>query len=211
MNAEGKTHPKDKRPLLHVEHREEWRKWLDQNHESSDGIWLVYWKKGTGKPYIPYPETVEEALCFGWVDSRTNRLDEERTMLFFTPRNPKSPWSRSNKERIARLAEERRMAPAGLKLVEQAKADGSWNIYDEIEDLVIPPDLAGALSKDEVARAYFEAFPGSSKKNMLWWIKTAKKPETRTARVEKVVQLAAQNRMANHPVGRDKGPPPQSA
>ena len=164
------------------------------------------WKKATGKPSVPFMDAVDEALCFGWVDSKINRLDEERAMRLFTPRNPKSPWSRINKDKVARLVDEGRMTSSGMRLVEAAKADGSWNIYDEIEDLVIPPDLASALSVDGAAGDFFGNFPDSSKKNILWWIKSARRPETRATRIEKTVAMAAENRMANHPAGRDKGP-----
>ena len=206
MQAEIGTHPSDGRPLLHVETQEEWRTWLDRNHEDSRGVWLVSWKKATGKPFVPYTKTVDEALCFGWVDSRTNRLDDERAMRLFTPRNPSSQWSRINKGKIARLTEQGRMAAAGVRMVESAKRNGSWTRADEIEDLVIPPDLASELAKNDTAQACFENFSKSAKKNILWWIKTARKPDTRAARISKTVQLAEENRMANHPKGRDKGP-----
>lgn len=206
MPAEIGTHPSDGRILLHVETQEEWRRWLELNHEDSEGVWLVSWKKATGRPFVAYGDAVDEALCFGWVDSRPNRLDDERAMRLFTPRNPGSPWSRINKGKITRLTEQGSMAAAGLKLVDTAKKNGTWTVYDEIEDLVIPPDLASALAKDETAGVFFDNFSDSAKKNILWWIKTARKPETRAARISKTVQLAAENRMANHPKGRDKGP-----
>lgn len=194
------AHPSDGRPMVLVEARAEWRAWLEQNHNSK-GAWLVSWKKATGRPFIPYPETVDEALCFGWVDSRPNRLDEELAMRLFTPRKPRSPWSRLNKEKVARLSAEGLMAPAGMRMVETAQANGSWTVYDEIEDVVIPPDLADALAEDETAPGFFERFPESSKKAILWWIKTAKRPETRAARIAETVSAAAQNRMADHFAG----------
>ena len=206
MIAEIGTHPKDGKPLLLVETQEEWRAWLKRNRDESSGVWLVSWKKATGRNSVPFTDVVDEALCYGWVDSKINKLDEERAMRLFTPRNPKSPWSRINKEKVARLVEQGRMASAGMRLVEGAKADGSWNIYDEIEDLVIPPDLASALSENSPAGSYFEGFPDSSKKNILWWIKSARRPETRATRIAKTVGMAQENRMANHPAGRDKGP-----
>ena len=206
MSAEIGTHPKDGKPLLLVETQDEWRKWLEGNHGESSGVWLVSWKKAAGRPYIPFTDVVDEALCFGWVDSKINKLDEERAMRLFTPRNPKSPWSRINKGKVARLVELGRMAEAGMRLVVEAKVDGSWNIYDEIEDLVIPPDLASALSENSSAGEYFEKFPDSSKKNILWWVKSARRPETRATRIAKTVVMAEENRMANHPTGRDKGP-----
>ena len=206
MISEIGNHPADGRLLLHAETREEWRGWLEQNHRDSDGVWLVSWKTAAGKSFVPYTDSVDEALCFGWVDSRPNKLDEDRAMRLFTPRNPRSPWSRINKEKVARLQRQGLMAEAGIRLVEAAKADGSWTIYDEIEDLVIPPDLKAALAENETAAAFFLNFPDSSKKNILWWIKSARKSETRVARVAQAVELAAENRMANHPKGRDQGP-----
>ena len=153
------THPKDGKPLLLVETQDEWRAWLEGNHEESSGVWLVSWKKATGKPFVPFMDAVDEALCYGWVDSKINRLDEERAMRLFTPRNPKSPWSRINKEKVARLVNEGRMTASGMRLVEGAKADGSWNIYDEIEDLVVPPDLASALAENSLRRGVFRGLP----------------------------------------------------
>ncbi len=199
------THPSDGRPMVLAETRAEWRAWLERNHESK-GAWLVSWKKATGRPFIPYPETVDEALCFGWVDSRPNKLDDERAMRLFTPRQPKSPWSRLNKEKVARLSEQGLMAPAGERMVETAKANGSWTVYDEIENILIPSDLAASLAEDERARGFFERFPDSSKKAVLWWIKTAKRPETRAGRIAETVRAAAQNRMANHFARWDAGP-----
>ena len=206
--AEVGTHPSDGRPLLHVETRAEWRSWLERHHEERNGVWLVSWKKATGRPFVPYPDSVDEALCFGWVDSRPNQLDEQRAMRLFTPRNSKSPWSRINRDKVARLMEQGLMAPAGIRSVDAAKANGSWTVSDEIENLVIPRDLASALAANETAGAFFDGFPNSSKKNILWWIKSARKPDTRAARISRTVDLAAGNRMANHPNGRDKGPAP---
>ena len=154
------THPGDGRVLVQAESRAEWRAWFERDHAESSGCWLVSWKKASGKPFIPYTE----ALCFGWVDSRPNRLDEQRAMRLFTPRNPASPWSRLNTEKVARLTREGLMAPAGAGLVEEAKANGSWSVYDEVEALVIPSDLAAALAANEPAGGFFAAFPDSSKK-----------------------------------------------
>ena len=210
MISEIGSHPSDGRPLLLVETQEEWREWLRQNHGDSAGVWLVSWKKAAGKPFVPYSDTVDEALCYGWVDSRVNTLDDQRAMRLFTRRNPKSPWSRINKDKAVRLMRTGRMAESGASIVAAAQSNGAWTIYDEIEDLVVPPDLAAALSANETAQTRFENFPPSSKKNILWWIKSARKPETRAARVAKTAELAAQNRMANHPVGRDGGPAPRA-
>ena len=197
----------DERPLVHL--KAGWRSWLERNRGESSGAWLVSWKKTSGKPFVPYREAVDEALCFGWVDSRPNRLDEQRAMRLFTPRNPASPWSRLNKEKVARPTAQRLMAPAGMRPVQAAKANGAWSIYDDVEELVVPPDLAAALAANEAAKTFFRGFPASSSKNILWWIKSARRSGTRAARVARTVELAAENRMANHPTGRDREPTPR--
>ena len=206
MISEIGAHPSDGRPMLLMETRDEWRDWLAQHHGASPGVWLVSWKKAAGKPAIPYGDTVDEALCFGWIDSRVNTIDDERAMRLFTPRNVKSPWSRINKDKVSRLMKQGLMMEAGARAVAAAQANGSWSVYDDIEDMIIPPDLASALADNQTAQACFNNFPPSSTKNILWWIKSARKPETRAARISKTVELAAQNRMANHPMGRDRGP-----
>lgn len=178
--------------------RQEWRSWLAEHHATSSGVWLIYYKKESGKPRVAYDEAVEEALCFGWVDSRPNAIDDESYMQLFSPRKPKSPWSKINKERVARLIEQGLMTPAGLAKIEAAKGDGSWNRYDEVDDLAVPNDLIQALAANETANRYFEAFSPSSKKVILWWIASAKRPETRSKRIEETVRLAEQNIKANH-------------
>jgi len=181
----------------HPKTRAEWRAWLGAHHARSEGVWLVFFKKATGKPRVTYDEAVEEALCFGWIDSKPGKLDEERSMLYFAPRKPGSGWSKPNKERVARLLEAGLMAPAGLAKVEAAKRDGSWNALDAVEALTIPPDLEAALATNETARVHFSAFPRSVKRGILEWIVSAKKPETRAKRIQETVTLAAENKRAN--------------
>lgn len=182
------THPKT---------RTEWRAWLEEHHTSKEGIWLISYKKGTGKPRIDYDEAVEEALCFGWIDSKANKLDEERSLLWFAPRQPGSGWSKLNKQRVERLMEQGLMMPAGLAKVEAAKQDGSWNALDVIEALEVPPDLEQALTSYQAAKQNFEAFPKSVKRGILEWIASAKKLETRAKRIQETAQLAAENIRAN--------------
>lgn len=182
---------------IHPKNRAEWRAWLEQNHTRKEGIWLISYKKATGKPRFEYDEAVEEALCFGWIDSKPNKLDEERSLLWFAPRKLKTGWSKLNKERVERLIEQGLMMPAGLAKVEAAKQDGSWNALDAIEALEIPPDLEEALTTYSEAKQNFEAFPRSVKRGILEWIAAAKKPETRAKRVVETAQLAAQNLRAN--------------
>ena len=175
-----------------VESRAAWREWLAAQHATARGVWAVTWKKTSGGPYVPYADLVEEALAFGWVDSLGRGLDERRTQLLFTPRKPKSGWSRPNKERIERLSAEGRMAPAGFAAVEVAKANGAWSKLDDVENLVEPEDLVAALDRDPAARREWDAFPRSAKRGILEWIQNAKRPQTREKRVEETARLAAQ-------------------
>jgi uncharacterized protein YdeI (YjbR/CyaY-like superfamily) len=185
------------RPSVHPLSRSEWRQWLAANHSQIMGVWLVSYKKGTGKPRVEYDEAVEEALCFGWVDSKPNKLDAERSLLWFAPRKTGTGWSRPNKLRIERLTRAGLMAGAGLAKIEQAKLDGSWAKLDAVEDLEIPEDLGQSLALHPPAAANFEAFPRSAKRGILEWIANAKTKETRARRVEETAHLAAKNERAN--------------
>jgi uncharacterized protein YdeI (YjbR/CyaY-like superfamily) len=182
---------------IHPQTLAAWRKWLKQNHTRADGVWLISYKKATGKPRFEYDEAVEEALCFGWIDSKPNKLDDERSMLWFAPRKANTGWSKINKARAEKMIEAGRMTPAGLAKIEAAQRDGSWNALDTIEALEVPPDLAAALAANPIAQQYFDAFPRSVKRAILEWISSAKKPETRAKRVEETARLATENIRAN--------------
>jgi uncharacterized protein YdeI (YjbR/CyaY-like superfamily) len=182
---------------IHPKTRADWRAWLMQNHTRKQGVWLISYKKETGKPRFDYDEAVEEALCFGWIDSKPNKLDEERSLLWFAPRKAGTGWSKLNKERVERLIEQGLMMPAGLAKVEAAKQDGSWNALDSIEALEIPPDLELALAGYAMAKQNFAAFPKSVKRGILEWIAAAKRPETRAKRIQETAQLANENIRAN--------------
>ena len=135
-----------------------------------------------------------EALCFGWIDSRANILDDQRSMQLFTPRKSGSPWSKLNKQRIERLIEQGLMTPAGMAKIEAARRDGSWTAYDAIEALTIPADLDAALAANATAHEHFRAFSNTSKKQLLWWVASAKRPATRAKRIEQLVAAAAEDR-----------------
>ena len=150
-----------------------------------------------GKARFDYDEAVEEALCFGWIDSKPNKLDDERAMLWFAPRKAGTGWSRLNKARAEKMIAAGQMTPAGLARIAAAKQDGSWGALDAIEELAIPPDLDRALNANPAAAQYFQAFPRSVKRGILEWIANAKKPETRAKRIEETARLAAQNVRAN--------------
>lgn len=190
-----------------VETRAQWRRWLAAHHSSAPGVWVVTWRRGSGRPIVPYEDLVEEALCFGWVDSRGGRVDDERTSLLMTPRNPRSRWSRPNKERIERLTVAGAMTPAGLAAVEEAKRRGTWTALDDVEDLVVPPDLAAALDAAPPARRHWDAFPRSVKRAILEWVSSATKPDTRAKRIAETATLAARNERANQWRPRPAPPP----
>ncbi|KAB8334740.1 hypothetical protein SD80_006890 [Scytonema tolypothrichoides VB-61278] len=179
---------------FYAKDRKEWREWLEKNHHTCVGVWLIYYKVKSGKSSVQYSEAVKEALCFGWIDSKVKSLDKERYMQIFTPRKPKSVWSKLNKQYIQELIEQDLMTEAGFKKIEVAKQNGSWTTLDEIEALIIPADLKQALEANETANRYFEAFSNSSKKNILFWINNAKHPQTRLKRIEQTVTSAAENK-----------------
>jgi uncharacterized protein YdeI (YjbR/CyaY-like superfamily) len=182
---------------IHPTTRAEWRAWLEQNHTRTQGVWLISYKTATGKPRVTYDEAVEEALCFGWIDSKANTLDDECSMQWYAPRKPRTGWSRLNKERIERLLAADLIAAAGQAKIDAARQDGSWNALDAVEALIIPPDLDMALSAYPTARSHFDAFPRSAKRAILEWIATAKTPGTRAKRIAETARLAEDNIRAN--------------
>lgn len=192
-------------PSTHPLTRSEWREWLRTHHTSTTGVWLISYKKATCKPRFDYNDAVEEALCFGWIDSKPNKLDAERTLLWFAPRKPGTGWSRPNKQRVERMLQAGLLAEAGILKVEQAKRDGAWEKLDAIEDLRVPDDLARALSTYPAATQNFNAFPRSAKRGILEWIASARTEATRARRIEETSRLAGSNERANQ--WRPKGTP----
>ena len=182
---------------FYAQTRAEWRAWLTEHHTRDTGIWLVFNKKTSGLRFFSYEERVREALCFGWIDSKPGKFDEQRSRLYFTPRKAKSGWSKVNKEHLLRLLEQGLMMPAGLAKIKAAKKDGTWEKLDGVEALEIPIDLEQALSEFSNATANFLAFPKSAKRGILEWIVQAKRPETRAKRIEETARLAEENIRAN--------------
>jgi uncharacterized protein YdeI (YjbR/CyaY-like superfamily) len=177
--------------LVEFRDRETWRAWLESNHVTSGGVWLVMNRREARASL--YEMAVEEALCFGWVDSTAGRVDEERGKLYFAPRKPRSGWAATNKARIVRLIAEGRMAPAGLAAIDRAKANGSWELLDSVERLEVPDDLAAVLEGRPPAAANFSAWPPGVRKQALASIAQARRPETRADRIRKIVEAAARN------------------
>lgn len=192
MGKAGRT------PQVDAPTRAAWRAWLEANHASSGGsVWLVINRKGSGLPHLPPAEAAEEALCFGWVDSRPAKLDERRSLLLMSPRKPGSAWSGINKERVRRLTEAGLMAPAGLAAVRRAEADGSWARLDTATALSEPPDLFAAFAAHPGALEAWRRFPPSHCRANLEWITQAKRPETRAARVAAITAAAGRGERAN--------------
>ena len=180
-----------------VKTRSDLREWLQANYQQKSGVWLVTYKK-PNKYYLPYSDIVEECICFGWIDSLPRKLDEERTMLYISPRKKGSNWSKVNKEYVTKLQQAGLIHEAGLRKIEQAKQDGSWSFLDDVEALILPEDLKLTFSNNKTALENWSAFPPSVKRGILEWIKNAKKPETRAKRIQNTVEKAAKNIRANY-------------
>jgi len=182
--------------LVHLRDRAAWRRWLERNHGAAKGVWVVSWRTQTGKPRVEYDALVEEALCFGWIDGHQKPVDDELIMQLLTPRRPGSAWASSNKKRVASLEQAGAMTEAGRRVVEAAKADGSWSRYDSADALEIPTDLTAALARNAAAARNFDAFTDAAKRAILRWLIDAKRPETRAKRVGETARLAATNERA---------------
>lgn len=171
--------------------KQEWRQWLMENHQSKQSVWLLQYRKKSGKPSVEWSDAVDEALCFGWIDGMRKSIDEESFVQFVCKRKPKSGWSKINKEKIERLIAEGLMTEAGLKSIELAKQNGSWTLLDEVEELTVPDDLEMAFEAHAESKDFFLSLSKSIRKMILQWIAFAKKPETRQKRISEVVTLAA--------------------
>ncbi|HPI07818.1 MAG TPA: YdeI/OmpD-associated family protein [Saprospiraceae bacterium] len=174
--------------------QEEWRQWLKEHHDKKQSIWLICYKMKSGKPSISWSNAVDEALCFGWIDSTRKTVDHETFIQFFTRRKPKSVWSKINKEKVRRLIDEGLMAPAGYESIERAKRNGSWETLDEVEDLTIPADLEAGFQARPGSLDYFLSLSKSVRKSILQWLILAKRPETRHKRMSEIAELAAEKR-----------------
>ena len=173
--------------------RREWREWLEKNHIGKQSIWLIYYKKKSKVSTVSYNEAVDEALCFGWIDSKAKPLDDERYMQFFSKRKNNSVWSKINKDKVERLVKEGLMAKAGFEIIEKAKQNGSWTILDEAEALIIPQDLEDNFKMNPDAKKYFVRLSRSDKRNILQWLVLAKRPKTRQMRITEIISCADLN------------------
>jgi uncharacterized protein YdeI (YjbR/CyaY-like superfamily) len=181
---------------VQVTSRDGWRSWLARNHDKeTKGTWLVFHKTGSGRPSVGYEEAVEEALCFGWIDSIIKRIDDEEYVRKFSPRRPGSPWSGLNKARVAKTIAEGRMTRHGLAKIEAAKKSGSWDSADRpLPSFAMPSELARALTGNETARRFFDGLAPTYRKHFIGWIASAKRPETKERRIGEAIALLAQGR-----------------
>jgi uncharacterized protein YdeI (YjbR/CyaY-like superfamily) len=181
---------------LHVTNRDEWRAWLKKNHGAEKEVWLIYHKKHTDKPRIPYDDAVEEAICFGWIDSTIRKLDEEKFAQKFTPRNDKSKWSELNRRRARKMIKNGRMTEAGLAKFRKAGKPDAEAAAMRAPDkkLAVPPDLREALAANRKAQENFDNFAPSYKRLYIGWIAAAKRPETRTKRIKQTVKWSSENK-----------------
>ena len=175
---------------FYPKNRQEWREWLKDNHKKEQSVWLISYKNKSNISAVIHSEAVDEALCFGWIDSKSKPLDEEKFMQFFSRRKEKSVWSKVNKEKVERLVCEGLMTKAGYEIIETAKQNGSWTILDEVEALIIPDDLEKAFDNRPNTKQYFLGLSRSDKRNILQWLVLAKRQETRLKRITEIVELA---------------------
>lgn len=177
--------------------KQDWRKWLQKNHLKEESIWLVINKKNAPNPNLTWSEAVDEALCFGWIDSVRMPIDEYQFKQYFSKRKPKSNWSKINKDKVAVLIENGLMQDAGYKSIEIAKKNGSWTILDKIEALEIPNDLKSALENQKGAMEFFEGLSKSDKKILLHWVSSAKRDETKRKRILEILENASNKQLPN--------------
>lgn len=183
---------------FYPKNRRSWRQWLERHHAAKENVWLVMYHKKSAKPTVSYDEAVEEALCFGWIDSGPRKRDDESSFLYFSRRKPRSNWSASNRLRVAKLRKAGLMMPSGEAMVAIAKKSGTWAVLKPVEKAIIPDDLAVLFASNKEAKQNFDAFTLSSKRIILEWILNAKRPETREKRIRETVLLAGKNIRANH-------------
>lgn len=170
----------------------EWRQWLKENHLSKPSVWLIFYKKKSKQPTISWSEAVDEALCFGWIDSVKKKLDDERSIQFFSKRKPNGTWSKINKAKVEQLIASGKMMEAGHHVILTAKQNGSWSILDDVEELIIPKDLEKEFKKNPGSKDYFLSLSKSVKKMMLQWIVMAKQDVTRQKRINEIAEMASQ-------------------
>jgi uncharacterized protein YdeI (YjbR/CyaY-like superfamily) len=177
-------------PVIPFANQQIWEQWLEQNHLEANGVWIQFYKKNSGIASVTYPEAVDSALCYGWIDAQLKSIDELSYKQHYTPRRPKSIWSKRNIEHVARLSGEGRMKPAGIKQVEAAQADGRWQqAYDSPANMALPVDFVSELAKNKRASAFYDSLNKTNKYAISWRLQTAKRPETKEKRMREILEM----------------------
>jgi len=189
---------KEEVKIFYPESPASWRTWLEQNHQSGEAVWVVFYMKSSGKPTLSWSEAVDVALCFGWIDSKKVKAGPDSSHQLFTKRKAKSTWSKINKAKVAELIDKDLMTEAGHRIIEIAKQNGSWTMLDEVEELIVPEDLARALRSKPNACDFFHALSKSTRKAILQWIVLARREETRTKRINEIAECASQKQRPKH-------------
>jgi uncharacterized protein YdeI (YjbR/CyaY-like superfamily) len=185
----------NEREILSFKTQKEFEKWLGKNHDKSNGIWLRLFKKDSGEKSISHAEALDEALCYGWIDGQANKYDDSSWIQKFTPRRPKSIWSKRNTHHIERLTALAKMKPPGLAEVDKAKEDGRWEkAYDSPTEMNVPGDFLKELSKNKKSKDFFETLNKTNKYSIVWRLQTAKKPETREKRMKEIIKMLSQKK-----------------
>jgi uncharacterized protein YdeI (YjbR/CyaY-like superfamily) len=184
--------------IFYPKNQSEWRNWLQENHQSKQSVWVVFYKKKSGIPSLTWSESVDEALCFGWIDSKKISIDEVSSHQFFSKRKPKSTWSKINKDKIEKLIEQGLMTDAGFQSIEIGKQNGSWTYLDEVDAMIVPEDMEKEFVKKPKARVFYLSTSNSYKKIILYWLLSAKTPETRQKRLTEIIESADQNLKPKH-------------
>lgn len=189
---------RDDAPRVHPQHAEEWWSWLADHHDDPvPGVWVIEWRRASGRTPVPYEDLVAAALAHGWIDGMRRTVDDDRSEMWFTRRRPGSQWTRLSKERVARVEASGRMTDAGRAAVDRARADGTWSRLDEVEQGVVPADLVAALDARPGSRERFDAFTPGVRRSILAWIVQARRAETRAARVRETAEQAARGTPAH--------------
>lgn len=180
--------------IFYPQSAQEWRAWLEVHHATKTAVWIIFYKKQTGMPTLTWSDAVDEALCFGWIDSVKKKLDEQRSIQYFSRRKPQSMWSKINKDKVDVLIANGKMMPAGMACIDTARQNGTWSMMDAAETLEIPPDLQAALLAVPGTTDFFAAQSRSRRKSMLQWLLFAQTAATRNRRIQEIVLLASQQR-----------------
>ncbi|MBK8855957.1 MAG: YdeI/OmpD-associated family protein [Saprospiraceae bacterium] len=186
--------------IFYPENKSAWRNWLETNHQTEQSVWLVFYTKASNKPSVTWSEAVDEALCFGWIDSKKVSIDKERSHQFFSKRKPSGTWSKINKEKVEKLIADGLMTEAGFYSIERAKQNGSWTILDEVEELIIPADLEKEFYENPDAKEFYLSLSKSSKKIILSWLVFAKTTETRQKRIREIIDQGNMKQKPKHMV-----------